>query len=676
MENKSVKIFVVLLYFIVLTTCIQNGQKEESDYIKVSEHPEINEDSPFDPTPIITHFVPKPTPASVISTCRCGEHEFNGTRTNVRDCGERPLNDNIQRSFGNGPTSLVENGTFTDKSQFPWVVALVERKANGSAIHFCGGTLISSKLILTATHCFSKRKISETEIWLNERNFLLATDVDHPTLKIKAQRLIVYPNFNPIMFYNDISLVELSEHVQIDKSYLRPICLPKDTSYDLKEYAYTAGWGRISYFGPKSDALLHVCLPLLTHEDCTEKTVHYYKTRVNDFMICAGDIKNGGKDSCPVGRYSWKQEKGIVTFSLESFLGASNVDSKNDPEFTPAFLNGQKEETHYVKVSEYPEINEDSPFDPTPIITHFVPKPSPSYEISTCRCGEHAFNGTKMDVKGCGERPPNDNIQRSLGNEQTSLIENGTITDKSQFPWVVALVERKANGSAIHFCAGTLISSKLILTATHCFAKRNISETEVWLNERNFLLDADVDHPTLKIKAQRIIKHPNFNPIMYYNDISLVELSEHVQINERHLRPICLPKDQSYDLKEYAYTAGWGGISTIGPKSDELRHVCLPLLSHHDCTTKTVHYFKTRVNDFMICAGDIKNGGSDSCPGDSGGPLFVEAGEGDRHFLVGIASWSEKCGLKGRPGVYTRVSKYLSWIYYQANLIDDNKLCD
>ncbi|CAL8117670.1 unnamed protein product [Orchesella dallaii] len=335
--------------------------------------------------------------------------------------------------------------------------------------------------------------------------------------------------------------------------------------------------------------------------------------------------------------------------------------------------NGQKEESDFTKVSEHPEINEESPFDPTPIITHFVPKPTPAAVISTCRCGEHEFNGTRTDVKDCGERPLNDNSQRSFG--QTALVEDGTFTDKSQFPWVVALVERKANGSAIHFCGGTLISSKLILTATHCFARRKISQTEVWLNERNFLLVTDVDHPTLKIKAQRLIVHPNYNPIMNYNDISLVELSEHVQIEERYLRPICLPKDESYDLKEYAYTAGWGR-SKKGPKSDKLRHVCLPLLSHEDCTEKTVHYYKTRVNEFMICAGDIKNGGRDSCPGDSGGPLFVEAGEGDRHFVVGVVSWGEQCGLKRRPGIYTRVSKYLPWIYQQAKLIDDNKLCE
>ena len=53
--------------------------------------------------------------------------------------------------------------------------------------------------------------------------------------------------------------------------------------------------------------------------------------------------------------------------------------------------------------------------------------------------------------------------------------------------------------------------------------------------------------------------------------------------------------------------------------------------------------------------------GKDSCGGDSGGPMVVRKPSGS-WYQAGIVSFGPKrCGI-GRPGVYTKVSKYLDWI--------------
>ena len=46
-----------------------------------------------------------------------------------------------------------------------------------------------------------------------------------------------------------------------------------------------------------------------------------------------------------------------------------------------------------------------------------------------------------------------------------------------------------------------------------------------------------------------------------------------------------------------------------------------------------------------------------------GGPLTVIKTGLLNYELVGVTSWGESCGMAGKPGVYTRVTKFLPWIH-------------
>merc|ERR1712154_331639 len=76
--------------------------------------------------------------------------------------------------------------------------------------------------------------------------------------------------------------------------------------------------------------------------------------------------------------------------------------------------------------------------------------------------------------------------------------------------------------------------------------------------------------------------------------------------------------------------------------------------------SSTLLYQDINVNigDTKVCAG---TGTTDTCNGDSGGPLLAD-NIGQRWSVLGITSFGVECGRPDFPGVYTRVDRYLEFI--------------
>lgn len=91
-----------------------------------------------------------------------------------------------------------------------------------------------------------------------------------------------------------------------------------------------------------------------------------------------------------------------------------------------------------------------------------------------------------------------------------------------------------------------------------------------------------------------------------------------------------------------------------------LNQVRLPVVNHNTC--KRADYYGIHMLNSMICAG-YEEGGKDACQRDSGGPFVCYNAVNDRWYVHGVASWGIGCALPMRPGVYTRVTFYIDWIY-------------
>ncbi|XP_072929280.1 trypsin-7-like [Epargyreus clarus] len=242
----------------------------------------------------------------------------------------------------------------------------------------------------------------------------------------------------------------------------------------------------------------------------------------------------------------------------------------------------------------------------------------------------------------CGER------------NEASRIVGGVETAVNEFPWVVRLSYFNK-----FYCGGMLINDKYVLTAAHCVKGLMWFMIKVTLGEHN---RCNKTHRPETRFVVNVVAH-NFTYVNFRDDVAMLELNERVNISDT-IKPVCLPHNDDNDyVGVKAIAAGWGSVGEQKNHSCQLLDVELPVMSNEDC--RNTKYESAMILDGMMCAGYPDTGEKDTCQGDSGGPLSAERGD-KRYELLGIVSWGIGCGRHGYPGVYTRVTKYLYWIRYNA----------
>lgn len=141
------------------------------------------------------------------------------------------------------------------------------------------------------------------------------------------------------------------------------------------------------------------------------------------------------------------------------------------------------------------------------------------------------------------------------------------------------------------------------------------------------------------------------------------------------MQPICLPL-QYFELKngQLLFVTGWGKtekglffnhkllkiISTLlyflGTTSFVKLKTTVFYLNKEECS----NYIEYKTDNTQLCAGSSNR--SDTCKGDSGGPLMaLKLHQGEiKLYAVGIVSLGFRCG--GKAAIYSNTSIFVDWI--------------
>src|SRR6476619_2007928 len=265
---------------------------------------------------------------------------------------------------------------------------------------------------------------------------------------------------------------------------------------------------------------------------------------------------------------------------------------------------------------------------------------------------------------------------QSDGSVQPRIV-GGHDASISQYPWQAAVVfsPSKASGTAYdrQFCGGSLLTSRIVITAAHCVFDTDpdcLVPTSVCVpsdpgGDGSTKLDADdvdvvLGRTTLsnsdegaEVGVSGTAYRANYDGDYRGSGVPRFDVG-YLILNAPSAQPqihLAGPDERNlWEAGDAVEVSGWGSRDKAGNYyPDNLQAAMVNIVSDSDCTSDYGSDFDAAT---MVCAAAP---GTDTCFGDSGGPLQAPLG-GGVYRLVGITSWGKGCAQPHAPGVYTRVA--------------------
>lgn len=182
----------------------------------------------------------------------------------------------------------------------------------------------------------------------------------------------------------------------------------------------------------------------------------------------------------------------------------------------------------------------------------------------------------------------------SISRKASPLLVGGVSTNNSMVPWHVAVYEMDE-----FICGGSIITSKLVISAAHCFY-RDLPNSGVKLERKErfkivagkYFRELNKEEPlktqTFNVEDIKGLEGYNGYRGNFVADIAIVVLDKNIRFNS-HISPICLDYDSNLQSQsklpvgKNGKLAGWGWTEFNGSISDELKTLDMPVVSLEDC---------------------------------------------------------------------------------------------
>ncbi|NWT13292.1 ACRO protein, partial [Vireo altiloquus] len=236
-------------------------------------------------------------------------------------------------------------------------------------------------------------------------------------------------------------------------------------------------------------------------------------------------------------------------------------------------------------------------------------------------------------------------------------IVGGTGAADASWPWIVS-IQHPAVPDLGHWCGGSLVTTKWVLTAAHCFDLfNNVSMMYVVLGATQLTRPG----PGAVVRnIRQVLYHPYYDRKDYSYDIAMLELDQPVQCSP-YIQLACVadPTLIVSDLRN-CWIAGWGAVTARAQhSSDRLQEAKVQLIDTQLCNSSS--WYGGKVHTHNLCAG-YPHGTIDSCQGDSGGPLMCQDNNAEYWWVIGVTSFGRGCARAKRPGVYISTQYFYDWI--------------